>query len=65
MPNLLKPGKYLPVTNRVLPVFPDRKETISGFPGLRCLLGRLDGSRGICMGRQLIAMGMGMGIMPG
>jgi len=41
------------------------KSRRSGFPGLRHLLGWLEGSRGVGMSRQFIAMGMGMGIMPG
>jgi len=37
----------------------------SGFSGLRHLLGGFDDRGRIGMGRQLIAMEMGMGIMPG
>jgi len=54
--SILHPGKIRSLAEN--PVF-------SGFSGLRHLLGRLDRSRGIGMGRQLIAMGMGMGIMTG
>jgi hypothetical protein len=38
---------------------------IKGFFGLRHLFGWLDCRGRVGMGRQLIAMGMGMGIMPG
>jgi hypothetical protein len=41
------------------------EQQFSGFPGLRHLLGWLEGARRIGVGRQLIAMGVGMGIMPG
>jgi hypothetical protein len=38
---------------------------LSGFPGLRGLLGWPDGGGGVGMRRQLIAMKMGMSIVPG
>jgi hypothetical protein len=73
-----RPGRHEYLVNQIvgkIPVNPcllakstgltHRYQQFSGFPGFRHLLGWPDESRGIGMGRQLIAMGMGMGIMTG
>jgi len=44
---------------------PGESDGESDLPGLRQLLGGLDRTGGIGMGRQFIPVGMGMGIVPG